>query len=54
MERRFQQNFGIPKTRIQSRGGRIVTDVLVGEDSIARAIRFVYGMCLRVSLILAH
>lgn len=34
--------FGIPKTRIQSRGDRIEADVLVGEDGIARAIRFVY------------
>ena len=34
--------FGIPRTRIQSRGDRIVADVLVGEDGIARAIRFVY------------
>ena len=34
--------FGIPKARIQSQGDRIVADVLVGEDGIARAIRFVY------------
>ena len=34
--------FGIPRTRIQSPGDRIVADVLIGEDGIARAIRFVY------------
>jgi hypothetical protein len=34
--------FGIPKTKIRSRGDRIAADVLVGEDGIARAIRFVY------------
>lgn len=36
------QYFGIPSNRFEFEGERIKADVLVGEDGIARAIRFVY------------